>query len=115
VLRLAHGFIYYISVRGITGARTSLPEDLGENIRKLKERTAVPVAVGFGISRPEHARAVARVADGVIVGSALVKLMHQATEDGKDPAEAASGFVTEMAAAARQARGPSGSDATGQS
>jgi len=100
--RLARGFIYYISVRGITGARADVPADLAENIAKLRSETDVPVAVGFGISRPEHARAVGRVADGVIVGSAIVARMHEAAGNpAEDPAEAGARFVAEMAAAAR--------------
>ena len=102
VVRLASGFIYYIAVRGITGARASLPDDLVENIDRLKARTDVPVAVGFGISQPEHARSVGRVADGVIVGSAILKRINRASEEGQDPVEAASAFVEEMARAAKQ-------------
>ena len=88
---LARGFIYYIAVRGITGERDSMPEDLAQNLQELKALTDVPVAVGFGISRAEHARAVARVADGVIVGSAIVKRIHAAFEEDGDPARAADG------------------------
>ncbi len=100
----AHGFIYYISVRGITGARSELPPDLVDHIAELKGATDVPVAVGFGISEPEHARAVARVADGVIVGSAIVRRMAAAAEVGGDAAQAALGFIRTMAAATREAR-----------
>ncbi|MGD0089413.1 MAG: tryptophan synthase subunit alpha [Planctomycetota bacterium] len=73
IVQRSRGFIYYISVTGITGARTTLPEDLAANVRGIKQRSGTPVCVGFGISRPEHAAAVAACADGVIVGSALVK------------------------------------------
>ena len=100
----ARGFIYYISVRGITGARTELPPDLVDHIAGLKAATSVPVAVGFGISEPEHARAVARIADGVIVGSAIVRRMAAAAEAGTDAAEAALDFIRTMAAATREAR-----------
>jgi tryptophan synthase alpha chain len=103
VARQARGFIYYISVRGITGERTDVPTDLCDNIRQLKALTPMPVAVGFGISRPEHARAVAAVADGVIVGSAIVKRMRQAVEDGRDAAGAALDFIRSMSAAAKSA------------
>lgn len=67
------GFIYYISVAGTTGARASLPEDVAERLKWLKSMTDKPVALGFGVSTPEQAALVARVADGVIVGSAIVK------------------------------------------
>jgi tryptophan synthase alpha chain len=102
--RLARGFIYYISVRGITGARDRMPADLAENIGRLKSETQVPVAVGFGISRPEHARAVGQIADGVIVGSALVLRIHQAAESDGDPVRVAADFVAEMASACRSCR-----------
>ena len=97
VVRNAAGFIYYIAVRGITGERTGLPEDLVDNIRALKELTSVPVAVGFGISQPEHARAVAHQADGVIVGSAIVRRMAAAAEEDTDPVAAATDFIRQMA------------------
>ncbi|MFQ5862460.1 MAG: tryptophan synthase subunit alpha [Candidatus Brocadiales bacterium] len=67
------GFLYYMSVVGITGMRNSMPKDMEENIQKIKKMTDKPVALGFGISTPEQARVVGSVADGVIVGSALVK------------------------------------------
>lgn len=101
ILRHAAGFIYYISVRGITGERASMPAYLARNIREVKSRTDVPIAVGFGISKPEHARAVAEVADGVIVGSALVKRMHQAAERGGDPVKVAGDFIVQMSRAAK--------------
>jgi tryptophan synthase alpha chain len=67
------GFIYYVSVTGITGERTTLPEELVENVAWLRRQTPLPVCIGFGISRPEHVRLLAPVADGLIVGSAIVK------------------------------------------
>lgn len=68
----AQGFVYYISRTGVTGATTALREDLADELRQLREAASVPVAVGFGISGPEQARSVAAVADGVVVGSALI-------------------------------------------
>ncbi|MDO8136372.1 MAG: tryptophan synthase subunit alpha [Candidatus Brocadiales bacterium] len=73
IVKKTQGFLYYISVVGITGVRDNLPQDMRENILKLKELTNKPVALGFGVSTPEQARAVGRVADGVIVGSAIMK------------------------------------------
>lgn len=67
------GFLYYISRTGVTGARTDLREDLGREVEALRAHVALPIAVGFGISTPEQARMVAGVADGVVVGSALVQ------------------------------------------
>ena len=79
--RIAHasqGFIYYVSVTGTTGVRRQLPPDLVHGIRQLKRLTTKPVCVGFGIATPAQARLVARMADGVIVGSALVRAIEQA-------------------------------------
>jgi tryptophan synthase alpha chain len=67
------GFVYCVSTTGITGERAELPESLTETVARVREHTALPVAVGFGLSTPAQAAAVAAVADGVIVGSALVK------------------------------------------
>ncbi len=69
----AGGFIYYVSRTGVTGERKMLELDLSKRLRIIKGRTNKPVAVGFGISRPDHVRAVARLADAVVVGSAIVK------------------------------------------
>lgn len=71
--RHGSGFVYLISRLGVTGTRDALPADLPGTIARLREATTLPICVGFGISRPEHAAAVARLADGVVVGSALVK------------------------------------------
>jgi len=71
------GFIYYVSVAGVTGARASLAADIGTMVRMISAETSLPVAVGFGISTPGQAGAVAKLADGVVVGSALVKLFEQ--------------------------------------
>jgi tryptophan synthase alpha chain len=67
------GFIYYVSVTGITGERQELPPGLLENVAWLRQQTDVPIAIGFGIGRPEHVRQLAPVADGLIVGSAIVR------------------------------------------
>ncbi len=75
-LRIAEsssGFLYYVSVTGITGERTALPADLAANVEWLRRQTPLPVCIGFGISQPEHVRTLAPVADGLIVGSAIVK------------------------------------------
>lgn len=101
VVQLAGGFIYYIAVRGITGERSELPPDLTGNLRDLKNLTDVPVAVGFGISEPAQARIVAAEADGVIVGSAIVRRIEKAREEGNDPVEAARTFIREMVVATR--------------
>jgi tryptophan synthase alpha chain len=73
IVKHSTGFIYYISVTGTTGARASLPADMREKIAALKSLTDKPVALGFGVSTPEQAAVVGKVADGVIVGSAIMK------------------------------------------
>jgi tryptophan synthase alpha chain len=69
----SQGFIYYVSLRGVTGARKALPADLKAHLAKLKKMTFKPVLAGFGISTPEQARAISKMSDGVIVGSAVIE------------------------------------------
>jgi len=80
VARMSRGFIYYVSLTGITGAKLTDKADVGKKVREIRRYTKTPVAVGFGIATPDDAREVARIADGVIVGSALVKII---AENGK--------------------------------
>ena len=82
VARGAGGFLYYISRTGVTGARTELRESLGREVKAIRERVDLPVAVGFGISTPEQAASVAAVADGVVVGSALINALDQGGVEG---------------------------------
>lgn len=95
IARNASGFIYLVSVTGITGERTSLEEGLGELIARVRQHTSVPVCVGFGISTPEQAKDVGKMADGVIVGSACVKTIG----GSKRPVEAAQKFASEFRSA----------------
>ncbi|HHV62782.1 MAG TPA: tryptophan synthase subunit alpha [Firmicutes bacterium] len=88
---IARSFIYCVSLTGVTGARDSLPAGLEGFIGRVRSLTDKPVAVGFGISTPEHAREAARHADAVIVGSAIVKTIHDVTTSmGTGPAALAS-------------------------
>ncbi len=96
VVEQATGFIYMVSVAGITGARSTLAEELPRFVAQIKSQTKVPVAVGFGISTPELARQAGRFADGVIVGSALINAIDAESQD--KPAAAAQ-FVASMQAA----------------
>jgi tryptophan synthase alpha chain len=73
IASLGSGFVYLISRTGVTGMRDALPADLPDTVARLRSVCTLPIAVGFGISRPEHAAAVGRIADGVVVGSALVQ------------------------------------------
>lgn len=75
ILRRATGFVYYISVTGVTGTAVPRPDDVRRDVKRLQGMTALPVAVGFGISTPAQAAAIAPLADGVVVGSALVRLI----------------------------------------
>jgi tryptophan synthase alpha chain len=83
VCREASGFVYFISRTGVTGAREDLPAALDAQVRAARDASSLPVAVGFGISRAEQAKTVAGFADGVVVGSALVRLIeeHAASPD----------------------------------
>jgi tryptophan synthase alpha chain len=72
IVRHGKGFVYLISRTGVTGMRDQLPTDLPQTVERLRSVCSLPVAVGFGIARPEQAAAVGKLADGVVVGSALV-------------------------------------------
>lgn len=75
---LADGFVYYVSVTGVTGARAALPPDLSQKVKAARDAVSpTPVAVGFGISGPEQAKAIGAHADGVVVGSAVVRTLHE--------------------------------------
>lgn len=73
--RSAMGFVYCVSVRGVTGARDELPAELPEFVARVRRHTGLPVAVGFGVSRREHVQAVGRVAEAAVIGSAIVRLL----------------------------------------
>jgi tryptophan synthase alpha chain len=75
VARQSQGFVYYVSLTGITGSKLLNMADVGKNVEKIRKVTHLPVAVGFGVATPEDAAKVAAIADGVIVGSAIVKLI----------------------------------------
>ncbi len=77
VARCSTGFIYYVSLTGVTGARKKLPKELIGNLKRLKRMTPKPVCVGFGISKPDQARELARFCDGIIVGSAIIKVIEK--------------------------------------
>jgi tryptophan synthase alpha chain len=77
VAERARGFIYLVSLTGVTGARDTLPPELEDFVRRVKKKARQPLCVGFGISTPEQARRIASVADGVIVGSRLIQLIEE--------------------------------------
>ena len=72
IARSSSGFVYYVSLTGVTGARRNLPKEVRGQVRAIQRMTRLPVCVGFGVSRPEQVKELARFADGVIVGSALL-------------------------------------------
>lgn len=98
-LAAAHstGFIYLVSVAGITGARSDLPPQLAEFVARVRQQSGLPLAVGFGISTPAQAAAVAAIADGVVVGSALVRLV-----GGDEPRTTLTATARLLAAATRR-------------
>jgi len=93
ILNAARGFVYCISVAGVTGARQELPTELSSQLQDLRTRTQLPLAVGFGISGPDQVPTLAKAADGVIVGSAIVRLIAEA-----DSSDAAVKAVREFSA-----------------
>jgi tryptophan synthase alpha chain len=88
----AQGFVYYVSREGVTGEQTTLSDTISSQVALIKSATKVPVAVGFGISTPEQARTVATMADAVVVGSAIVRLIAE-TGAGGDLCASVSAFV----------------------
>jgi tryptophan synthase alpha chain len=104
VLHGAGGFLYYVSVAGITGSQQASSESIAEAVARLKQDTDLPIAVGFGVRTPEQAAKVAQVADGVVVGSAIVDLIAKAAENREDPALAVVNFVKQLSGAVRAVR-----------
>jgi len=108
VLRNTSGFVYYVSITGITGAATPDFDRTAQAVARIKRHTELPVAVGFGVKNADHASAVARGADAVVVGSALVEAL-KGSLDAEGRATAASvgavtGLVSSLAAGVRGAR-----------
>ncbi|MCE9644723.1 MAG: tryptophan synthase subunit alpha [Chloroflexi bacterium] len=97
IARNARGFIYLVSVTGVTGARTSISEGLADLIARVREHTSVPVCVGFGIGTPEQAKEVGEMADGVIVGTACVRTIGGSENPVETAKEFAKSFKDEMA------------------
>jgi tryptophan synthase alpha chain len=98
VLTNTSGFVYYVSITGITGAAAAQAGDVGPEVARIKAKTDLPVIVGFGITTPEAAEKIAGVADGCVVGSAIVKLIGE-----KKPAAEVLEFVKGLAAGAHRA------------
>ncbi|MDE1468389.1 tryptophan synthase subunit alpha [Aurantiacibacter sp. D1-12] len=101
VLDGSGGFLYYVSVAGITGKQAAAIESIEANVSRIKSHTDLPVAVGFGVREPEQAEAIARVADGVVVGSAFIDLVEK---HGKDAPEHLRELTARLAKAVHSAR-----------
>ena len=104
VLNGAGGFLYYVSVAGITGMQQATATSIADAVAQLRTGTDLPIAVGFGIRAPDQARSVARVADGVVVGSAIVDLIAAAAAEGRDPVPDVRALVRSLSEAVHAAR-----------
>lgn len=98
VNRYSRGFIYYVSIMGVTGAREKLPQELESSVRGIREQSKKRVAVGFGISTPEQAKNISRFDDGIIVGSAIIKIIEENLEN-QNLADKVGDFVSSLAKA----------------
>jgi tryptophan synthase alpha chain len=92
------GFIYCVSVTGVTGARTTLSDEVAPMITELRKHTDKPISVGFGVSTPEQAKQVVEIADGVIVGSAIVNVVEENMDNETKLLAAVKEFASELAA-----------------
>ncbi len=108
VARCASGFVYYVSLTGITGAKLTDLADVEKNVTRIKQVSDLPVAVGFGVATPDDAAKVSRLADGVIVGSAIVKAIHAHGQDARMP-----DAVGDLARSLKRAMGPASSPVVG--
>ena len=104
IARAASGFLYFVSVLGVTGARAELPAELPALVRRARAVTALPLGVGFGVSRPEQAAWIAGFADAVIVGSALARLVEEGEREAPARVAALLGGLRRAIGAAAAAR-----------
>ncbi len=98
IAKESRGFIYYVSLTGVTGAREELAEDLVFSLKRLKRLTNKPIAVGFGIAKPEHIRRIRRYADGVVIGSAIISVIEENLKS-KDLVKKVGNFIERFAQA----------------
>ncbi len=99
VARLGSGYLYYVSLRGVTGAANIDTQAVADRVAIIRRHTNMPIGVGFGISDAASAVAVAASADAVVIGSAIIKLMETALSEGRDPIQAAGSFIAVIRAA----------------
>lgn len=96
ISRQASGFVYYVSIKGVTGTATLAADDVAARLAQIRRQVSLPIGVGFGIKDPESAARVAAIADAVVVGSALVEDLYNAAQAGNSPVEAAQQFISGM-------------------
>jgi len=95
IVKNATGFVYYVSLTGVTGVRSTLDKDIRKQVEKIKKNTDLPIGVGFGISNPMHAKMVAKWADAVVVGSAIIRIIEN-SRDKKYMMQKVSQFVSSL-------------------
>jgi tryptophan synthase alpha chain len=99
VLKNTSGFVYYVSIAGITGTKAPNASEVHAHVGRIKKATDLPIAVGFGVSTPEQARAIASGADAVVVGTALVKIIQAGLDKNRKPGAGTVGQVTDLVSA----------------
>ena len=104
VLRNTSGFLYYVSITGITGVGVAGADAVASAVMRLRAHTNLPIAVGFGIRTPEQAESIARHADAAVVGSALVDQVTDGIAEGRDPVKAVLSLTSDLASGVHQAR-----------
>jgi len=104
VLQNTSGFVYYVSMTGITGAALANTTAVGEAVARIKRHTALPVCVGFGVKTAAQAQAIGASADGVVVGTAIVSAVAEAAATKRDPVAAAGALVRDLSTGVRAAR-----------
>lgn len=104
VLSNTSGFVYYVSINGITGAAAPKPQDVAKSVAHIKAKTDLPICVGFGVTSAEQAAAIGSVADGVVVGSAIVSAVANSLDDGKATAATAKAALDKVASIAEGVR-----------
>ena len=97
IASVSTGFIYCVSVTGVTGARATVSDEIGPMIAELRKHTEKPISVGFGVSTPDHATQIAQIADGVIVGSAIVNVIEEHIQDEARLLTAVKQFASDLA------------------
>lgn len=103
IVEKSTGFIYYVSLTGVTGARKDISSNIQYKIKDLKKISSKPICVGFGISKPSHVKKIRKIADGVIVGSAILNILHE-NMNKKDVYSKIGKFVQKLAQAAHKSK-----------